>query len=225
MLLSRYEVDGIWLDYLHWHAQFESPEPILPETCFCDRCIATYARQKGKDVQGQTTAARSEWILAEDETAWRAWRADVILEWVTDLRSLLKARNPAGLLGIYYCPWYPAEYDGALYKILGLDVPGLNRIADVMSPMLYHERMGRPASWVSDYVQWFEDSISGHKETNVKLWPIVQAHDVDPDEFGKVLEYGSETPSSGIMMFTISSVLENSRQLAVMKSIYIGKLK
>ena len=38
-LLQQYAVDGIWLDYLHWHAQFETPEPILPETCFCDRCV------------------------------------------------------------------------------------------------------------------------------------------------------------------------------------------
>ena len=38
-LLSAYAVDGIWLDYFHWHAQFERPDPILPETCFCERCL------------------------------------------------------------------------------------------------------------------------------------------------------------------------------------------
>ena len=31
-LLKRFDLDGIWMDYLHWHAQFEDPEPILPET-------------------------------------------------------------------------------------------------------------------------------------------------------------------------------------------------
>jgi len=37
-LLRRYKVDGIWMDYVHWHAQFEGPKPILPETCFCAHC-------------------------------------------------------------------------------------------------------------------------------------------------------------------------------------------
>ena len=31
-LLKRFDLHGIWMDYLHWHAQFEEPEPILPET-------------------------------------------------------------------------------------------------------------------------------------------------------------------------------------------------
>lgn len=31
-VLNKYDIDGVWLDYLHWHAQFEDPEPILPET-------------------------------------------------------------------------------------------------------------------------------------------------------------------------------------------------
>ena len=32
--LTRYDVDGVWMDYLHWHAQFEDPYPIFVKTCF-----------------------------------------------------------------------------------------------------------------------------------------------------------------------------------------------
>jgi hypothetical protein len=31
-LLLKHDLDGVWMDYVHWHAQFEEPEPILPET-------------------------------------------------------------------------------------------------------------------------------------------------------------------------------------------------
>ena len=24
-LLIRFELDGVWMDYVHWHAQFEDP--------------------------------------------------------------------------------------------------------------------------------------------------------------------------------------------------------
>jgi hypothetical protein len=33
-LLGEFDLDGVWMDYVHWHAQFEDPDPILPETCF-----------------------------------------------------------------------------------------------------------------------------------------------------------------------------------------------
>ncbi|MBK8505347.1 MAG: hypothetical protein IPL46_25980 [Saprospiraceae bacterium] len=43
-LLLEYDLDGVWLDYLHWHAQFEEPDPILPETCFCEHCMKRFGR-------------------------------------------------------------------------------------------------------------------------------------------------------------------------------------
>ncbi|MFW5916560.1 MAG: hypothetical protein ACOCTM_03715 [Bacteroidota bacterium] len=58
-LLSNYELNGIWMDYVHWHAQFEEPEPILPETCFCDNCLKNFS----PDVMMFTTHA-----VAEDES-------------------------------------------------------------------------------------------------------------------------------------------------------------
>ena len=33
-LLQKYDVDGVWMDYLHWHAQFEDPYPLFFKTCF-----------------------------------------------------------------------------------------------------------------------------------------------------------------------------------------------
>ncbi len=43
-LLLEYDLDGVWMDYVHWHAQFEDPEPILPETCFCNHCLDTFSK-------------------------------------------------------------------------------------------------------------------------------------------------------------------------------------
>ena len=31
-LLQDHAVDGVWMDYLHWHAQFEDPYPIFSKT-------------------------------------------------------------------------------------------------------------------------------------------------------------------------------------------------
>ena len=38
------------MDYVHWHAQFEEPEPILPEICFCDHCLDDFSKDTGIDL-------------------------------------------------------------------------------------------------------------------------------------------------------------------------------
>ena len=55
-LLREYQVEGVFMDYLHWHAQFETPEPILPETCFCANCLATFQADAGISVPKGSTA-------------------------------------------------------------------------------------------------------------------------------------------------------------------------
>jgi hypothetical protein len=51
------------MDYVHWHAQFEEPEPILPETCFCKNCIKSFEAAAGIDVPDRVTSEQADWIL------------------------------------------------------------------------------------------------------------------------------------------------------------------
>jgi hypothetical protein len=41
---NDYDISGVWMDYVHWHAQFEEPEPIMPETCICNHCLTTISK-------------------------------------------------------------------------------------------------------------------------------------------------------------------------------------
>ena len=77
-LLAEFDLDGIWMDYVHWHAQFEEPEPILPETCFCDNCLSTFSYDKTIEVPAGNTSQRAEWILSHADSEWRDWRCEVI---------------------------------------------------------------------------------------------------------------------------------------------------
>ncbi|MEM6633583.1 MAG: hypothetical protein AAF694_28175, partial [Bacteroidota bacterium] len=76
-LLREYPIDGIWLDYVHWHAQFEEPEPILPETCFCDHCLSAFAAEKKVDLPSGSTSEKAQWILSQQDSLWRDWRCEV----------------------------------------------------------------------------------------------------------------------------------------------------
>lgn len=219
-ILNTYAVDGIWLDYLHWHAQFETPDPILPETCFCRRCVQTFGTETEIDVPEDDTPTQAQWILANHDAVWREWRRNVLTGWVSDLNSEVRSMQPQAMLGIFHCAWYPDDFDGALGRIMGIDLQALSQIADVFSPMLFHSMMDRPVSWVSDYTAWLRTHIG----KGPRIWPIVQAHNkpatVTADEFAEVLSRGIAHPSSGVMMFSEQALLADPAKIEVMKEIY-----
>lgn len=223
-LLLEYNLDGIWLDYVHWHAQFEDPEPILPETCFCDHCLNTFSRESGIEIPKGTTEEKSQWIFNNHDSSWRDWRCQVIYQWTIEAKSILKKIRPQALLGLYHCPWDDNEFDGARRRILGLDYDLLKETIDVFSPMVYHARMGRDPNWVKKNVSWFSHRLDLKNNSYPKVWPIIQAHNdpgiISNEEFETVLKNGLAGKSSGIMMFTSYAVAEDEGKTEVMKKVY-----
>ncbi|MCA1759754.1 MAG: family 10 glycosylhydrolase, partial [Bacteroidales bacterium] len=223
-LLSEYDIDGVWMDYVHWHAQFEEPEPILPETCFCDQCLASFSIDTGLEIPEGTTPQKAQWILKNLDPAWRDWRCKVILDWAVEIRNVINEVKPGILLGIYHCPWTDEEFDGARRRILGLDYDLLRDFFDVFSPMVYHARMGRNPGWVEENITWFCNRMNIENEGSPKVWPIVQAYNnpytVSANEFETVLKSGITSKSSGVMMFTTRAMADDEKKIAVMKNLY-----
>lgn len=223
-LLQEFELDGVWMDYVHWHAQFEDPEPILPETCFCDHCLMDFSRDTHIEIPEGSTSEKAQWILETQDKLWRDWRCKVIYDWAYEMKGIIKEVRPAALLGLYHCPWNDVEFDGARRRILGLDYDLLKQTVDVFSPMVYHGRMERSPEWVGENISWFSDKLNIKRDGIPKIWPIVQAHN-DPNvisnhEFETVLRGGLAGESSGVMMFTSYAVAEDEGKIEVMKKVY-----
>lgn len=223
-LLQSFDIQGVWLDYVHWHAQFEDPNPILPETCFCDGCLEQFSRESGVLVKGVSTTEKARWILDNEDAAWRTWRCQVIYQWTVEMKAIIKEEKPEALLGLYHCPWDDEEYNGARKRILGLDYSLLKKSVDVFSPMVYHGRMERDPTWVAENISWFSKSLDIQPKGFPKLWPIVQAYN-NPDvitssDFGTVLQGGLSGNSTGVMMFTTYAIAEDEAKIEKMKSIY-----
>jgi hypothetical protein len=219
-LLDKHDIAGVWIDYFHWHAQFEDPEPILPETCFNESCLMTFAKAAKLQIPAGTTAEKAAWILQRHDRDWRDWRAAVLADWARELRETVRRKRPNALLGLFHCPWDDREFNGARRRILGLDFALLAPHVDVFSPMVYHGRMGRPPEWVGQYVEW----ISKRLPRDVKIWPIVQAHDepavIPPEEFNLVLRLGLAGRSTGVMMFTIGAVAKDPAKMKALRALY-----
>ncbi len=223
-LIKEFELDGVWMDYVHWHAQFEEPEPILPETCFSNSCLKTFARDFEIEIPEGTTSEKAQWILKNKEKEWRDWRCKVIASWAEDMKSIMKQIRPNALLGLYHCPWTDEEFNNARRRILGLDYDLLKQTVDVFSPMVYHGRMERKPTWVAENIAWLCDRLNIKDNAYPKVWPIVQAHNdpriISAREFATVLKGGLESRSSGVMMFTTNAVAEDSHKIEVMRKLY-----
>lgn len=224
-LLTRYEVDGVWMDYVHWHAQFEDPYPVLIKTCFSDSCLQAFQEWALVTVPEGTVAARAEWILREVPRAWEDWRVTVIGDWAREIRKHLDELRPGALLGCFHVAWRDEDLGGVRRRCLGVDLPVLARYVDVFSPMPYHGRAGLSPEYVREYVEYFSGRYPVQTEPGAypRLWPIVQAEDnprVTPEELEQVLRYGLSGKSTGVMMFTTTSVAEDPGKLAAMRRVY-----
>jgi len=223
-LLLEYDLDGVWMDYVHWHAQFEEPEPILPETCFCDHCLDAFSKDSGIEIPDRTIPKKALWILNNHDKSWRNWRCKVIYDWTYEIKSIIREIKPEALLGLYHCPWNDQEFNGARRRILGLDYDLLKETVDVFSPMVYHARMGREPDWVKENILWFSNQLDIKKGSYPKVWPIVQAYNdpgvISNEEFETVLKGGLAGKSSGVMMFTTYAVAEDEGKTEVMKNVY-----
>src|SRR5207248_2635966 len=113
-VLESHDVDGIWLDYHHSHASWEQAEPNLPDTCFCDRCVAWFAVQTGTRLSAGPRIEQSRLLLGEHREKWVQWRCAVFTDWVREFRAILDATRPGALLGTFHCPWTETEREGAL---------------------------------------------------------------------------------------------------------------
>jgi hypothetical protein len=224
-LLTRYDLDGVWMDYLHWHAQFEDPYPIFIKTCFNDSCLAAFEAWSGLRVPGETVPEKSRWIFMNAARQWEDWRVSVILDWAREIRSIVKSIRPDALVGNYQVAWKDDDLGGVRRRAMGLDFEAMIPYVDVFSPMIYHGRGGKTPEYVREYVEWFSQRFPVGTALGQfpKLWPIVQAHDeprIPPEEFEQVLRYGLSGKSTGVMMFTIGSVAADDGKMAAMKRVY-----
>ena len=67
--LAKAPIDGIWLDYHHAHASWEQAEPNMPDTCFCPRCLETFAKETGAVLPEAPTAEIAKRSWASTATA------------------------------------------------------------------------------------------------------------------------------------------------------------
>ena len=223
-------IDGIWLDYHHAHANWEQAEPALPDTCFCDRCLAQFEKESGVALSGTTTADRARQLLGAGKPVWVRWRCNVFTDWVREFRAILDQERPAALLGTFHCPWSDADHNDAIHEKLAIDLKSQSRYLDVLSIMPYHARFGHATdpAWISGQTRSLGEALglTGAPGERLKIWPIVQLSDwgetVPVSQVGEILDHGTRPPATGVMVFAWGTLHPHWGKVEQMGQYYRG---
>jgi hypothetical protein len=208
-LLTRFAIDGVWLDYHHAHASWEQATPNMPDTCFCARCLGRFQQAMGITLPAVSTRERAALLLSTHREAWVRWRLGVFTDWVREFDAIRDQVRPGALLGTFHNPWSDEDMNGARLRSLAIDLRAQAAYVDVFSPMPYHARFGHAddPAWVSRQVRWLGQylGIEGRPGERHRIWPIVQISDwgtpVPLSQVETVLTEGARAPSTGVMVF------------------------
>ena len=199
-------IDGVWLDFARYPGRWESASPEIPDSCYCPRCLQLFQVEKGVAMpEGLATAAAAAWIHDHAEEKWLQWKKEQITSFVRDARAVID-QSRAGRsikLGIFLVPWTRGERQGAVTFRLAQDASQIARYVDVVSPMVYHRMVGRPAAWTGEIAAYFQDM------TGRPVWPIIQAEKISAAEFGQAVEAVAAGGAAGVLVYTLAEMQQD----------------
>lgn len=202
--LSMYQPTGIWLDYLTYAGWFETPDPDLQESCFCQDCIADFCNTTGID------SDQPYHILTHYQEQWTAHKCERVARLAANYAGLIRQSLPTCFVGAYTCPWRPDEFDGALGRIFAQDYELLAPAIDIFTPLIYVVKSGRTPDWGREFLESAVEFIP--EERQVQL--ILDAMDFPESLLETAI---SNQPSYGLQMFNGAQIFNDPDKAAIFR--------
>jgi hypothetical protein len=145
-----YAVDGVFLDFvrwpLHWEIELRPGQARPPDSSFDEATLGRFTEISGiaPPPALHTAAARAAWIHERCSQEWVDFKCGVITAFVEKARAVLQASRVGAELGIFVVP----DVDGLTEPLTGQRLNDLAPLADWVAPMLYHNILLQPPTWV-----------------------------------------------------------------------------
>lgn len=187
MLLSRYDLDGIHLDYIRF--------PSL-DYDFSPSALAAFGRYAGIALSGNEPTSL---FLSSQYTNWTNHRARVISDLVGEIRHLISSSGKDVTLSAALLPQAATQYEEMRWS--GQNYGQLAEHLDLIMPMAYFQNEQQPAEWIGHVITQSRNYI-GTRE----LWIGIPGYrnpgkwEYSTDEFGTALQYSTKG-SNGIVLY------------------------
>ncbi len=192
-------ISGIWLDFLRYPGLWEQKNPNIPDTCYCPRCLLKFQAESGVRIAdaAKTVSEKAAWIHSNARLQWMTWKKEQVASFAREAKELVRqySGDHRLLLGAFLVPWRKSDSNGALSFHLAQDAKLLAASIDVFSPMVYHQMVQRPVSWVGEITDYFAEM------TGREVWPIIQVEKVGVAEFAQVVQSLSRASAQGLLMY------------------------
>jgi hypothetical protein len=216
-----YPIDGLFLDFvrwpLHWEIELRPGQPRPLDSSFDAQTLRLFESAAGIHLPPDLGSARevADRIRGRHLQQWVDFKCRVISDFVAEAREILKGTKPQAELGVFAAP----DVDGSSEALTGQRMTELASLADWLSPMLYHNILLRPPSWIGPAVSKFV------RVAGPKTLPVLQADsNRDPAstaDWGPPMSIGdwrltlaevaSRTDVAGVIVFPGTSLIGNGR--------------
>lgn len=209
-LLETQPLDGLWLDFIRWPARWEKGIPALYDSSFDPLTLSRFVDDTGIAVPVDEPVRAAEFLLSSAQAEWLAWRMRVVTDFVAEARALRDRLQPDALLGLFLLPWVGSEPDrtpvpDAHLRIAGQHPGQLGRVADVLSPMVYHRLCGRDSRWPAAVTRAVVKTGAP-----AQVWPVIERLADDPapaDEHTGVLRAAAAAGRGPVIVFNLAGML------------------
>ena len=208
-IIREQNPDGISIDFirhfLFWEKVYPNRDPAsLPETCFDSSCLVQFQAKTGIFIPESlhSIPEKAFWILESHTEEWRAWKCSLITTMVQEIADAVRDIKPDILLNIHLVPWAEEDYNDAIERVAGQDIPALSLMADYLSPMTYAHMVKREPEWIHSIV---EDI---YMRSSSKILPSIQVNrayletELDLEEFEQSIIEALKPPSKGVLFWS-----------------------
>lgn len=233
-VLERLEPDIISLDFIRFPVTWEiipfsTPADSIRQFCFCGRCLqqffSIHALRPPAECNGPGEVA--SWILSKHAAIWDQWRSALINSFIQSCRDLIDATHPQTQLAVHVVPWSASDFKGSSESITGQRLRDMAKIADILTPMIYHKRIGRPATFIYDLTTELHFPEGPAVIPAIQFDRILDEEPIKKDEWEQTLLNALKEPSRGVIIFhwgaistaPVNATDDYSKKIDILKSL------
>jgi hypothetical protein len=225
-LVKDLDPDGISLDFIRffcfWEKVYPDHDPdSISSTCFCPVCLEKFQSDKNIFIPAslENVSDIAMWISENHQAEWTDWKCSQITGMVSEIVSSVKKVKPEIIVNLHIVPWRQEDFNNAIRRIVGQDLPDLSEYADMISPMTYSHMLKREPDWIQSVVKDMSDQV------NCKVIPSIQVNEayltnvLTDEEFEQILKEALIPPSSGVFLWSWEQLEDRPSKKEILKKI------